>query len=338
MVWVSTVLMKQMHFQAPFLLPFVMPGTMLIEKDGNIMIIALCMFLGILILSIIGIGWFLMNQVTQPNVKTLEETAAHEREKGWFGQYDSYGREPFIVPCRDGYRLHGELMPCPGSEKYVILSHGFSYSRHGSLKYAWMFLALGYNVLIYDMRNHGENDPAFVSMGWLESRDLYDLIVWAREQYGNDCILGLHGESLGASTSIMALGQKEGLDNPVSFCIADCGYSDLSALLRYQMKCQYPWLPGFLLKVADRLCSIRYGFRFSQVRPIEALAESTVPVFYFHGKDDVFTPPSMSNQMYGASKGKRKIQLTDGAGHAQSYAVDPQGYAEHVRSFLASLC
>ncbi|EIC94807.1 alpha/beta hydrolase domain protein [Lachnoanaerobaculum saburreum F0468] len=113
--------------------------------------------------------------------------------------------------------------PIP-SDKYVIISHGFKSNRYGAVKYVDSYIDLGFNCIIYDMRDHGENAKATVSLGQFESEDLYKLIEDTYNRYGM-IKLGLHGESMGAATSLMVL-----LKAKVDF-VWRCGFSNLYDLI-----------------------------------------------------------------------------------------------------------
>jgi len=130
-------------------------------------------------------------------------------------------------------------------------------------------LEQGYNVVIYDLRHHGENERHHVSMGYQESKDLVQLVLWLRTKYGQAITIGLHGESLGASTSLMALKTFTEKSIPIEFCIADCGYSNLMDLLAYKLKIQYPFMPRLMLNLANKMCGLRYGCLFSDILPVE---------------------------------------------------------------------
>ena len=83
---------------------------------------------------------------------------------------------------------------------------------------------LGYNCIIYDLRGHGENAPTFTTYGTRESKDLKCLIDDTKERYADLSELVLHGESLGAATTITVLGEKPEVD----YVVADCGFSDMT--------------------------------------------------------------------------------------------------------------
>lgn len=214
-------------------------------------------------------------------------------------------------------------------KKIAILCHGLGYAKYGSLKYAEMFLKLGFTVLVYDHRNHGQSGKAFTSMGYYEKYDLKKAVDWCCSQYGKDCTIVTHGESMGAATVLMHLE----IDNRVQCVIADCAYSDLTKLLCHQLK-QFYHLPCFLLPIESMITYLRAGFWYKEVSPIKIVSQTTIPILFIHGKIDSFVPTYMSKQMYASKPRNKAIYLVAGARHAESYCTDRVEYEKRVEDFL----
>lgn len=271
----------------------------------------------------------LLHIVTKPKRATMEESLLREKELGCYGEYDIYDREPLDLVMEDGYLLHGVLLKHPG-KKYVIVTHGYSDTRLGSLKYAHLYYRRGYNVYIYDLRHHGENRDTFCSMGYRESRDIVTIARVFKKRFGADIVLGLHGESLGAASSILALGMYPDFD----FCVSDCGFADLGKLLEY-LCVRLVHLPGKCSHLASFACRVRYRYRLDEVRPMDVFSgEIHTPVLFIHGEADTFIPPEHGKMMYEAAGEKKELALFPGAEHAQSYFSDRERYERILGEFL----
>ncbi len=271
----------------------------------------------------------LMHIVTKPRRMSMEQSLAREKERDCYGDYDDYDREPLEIVMGDGYLVHGVLLKRPGN-KYVIITHGYTDTRLGSLKYAHIYYRKGYNVCIYDLRHHGENADAFCSMGNRESRDIVTIAKYFKDRFGADIVLGLHGESLGAASSILALGQYSGFD----FCVSDCGFADLGKLLEYLCAVRIH-LPGKLSHLASLASHVRYRYRLDKIRPVDVFSgEIRTPVLFLHGEADAFIPPGHGRMMYAAAGEKKELVLFAGAGHAQSYLSDRERYERVVGEFV----
>ena len=286
--------------------------------------------IAVLILALLmGLGFFLAKLPMTGRRQTLEEARAWQEEHYDLSWYDPLEKTDYTVKSRDGYILHAQFLKNPGdTDRYILISHGYTDNRFGALKYAYMYLELGFNVIVYDLRGHGLNEPAICTYSIRESQDLLAMIQDSRERFRNMAILGIHGESLGAATSVAVLKEKP----PVDFVVADCGFSDIVPVLKGAMKGMH--LPGSLVYLVSVCARIRYGYSFREMRPIESLRENHIPILFIHGAEDSFILPEHSERMKAATKGYAELHLIPGAGHAMSVLTDPKAYQAIVRKFL----
>lgn len=294
--------------------------------------------------------WYMSSLVLKPKKLSNERIKKNEEQRGRYNPdiYESACKLRFILNSDFGYTISCECLEIcekaedligkdkmnedKGIKKVAILCHGFSYSKHSSLKYAEIFLEMGYVVIIFDHRNHGMSGKAFTSMGFYEKYDLKKVVDWCVEAYGRDCNIITHGESMGAATVLLHLE----IDDRVKGVIADCAYSDLRQLLCYQLK-RYYHLPRFLIPVESLLTFMRAGFWYKEVSPIKAVSSAKLPILFIHGKEDFFVPTKMSKQMYECKSGRKAIYLVAKAKHAESFYLNKQGYIDKVRNFLEKI-
>lgn len=270
--------------------------------------------------------------VVHPKRHTLESSRACEDSQGLIGEFDTLKSTHYAISSYDGYPLSAQFVPAPeASDKYVILSHGYTYTRYGSVKYLHQFRRLGYNCVIYDDRGHGMNVRTKCTLGIRESKDLMEVIADTYRRYGEDIYLGLHGESMGSGLQITALKYHPN----VKFIVNDCGYADLIGVLCHKAKLQFG-LPSWAVYGASVMSRILFGFAFTEVRPIDALAENTsIPICFVHGTGDNFVPVDHSRRMYDVAKCYRELHLYEGIGHAHCLASDPERYFSMLSAFLA---
>lgn len=272
--------------------------------------------------------------VAKPRVCSAAEMTERIKRHGFWRGYDEMEKEELLISAYDGYALHATYIPAekPG-KRYVIISHGYTGNRMGSLKYVHLFRELGYNCLIYDNRGHGDNERAVCTMGKKEHRDLLAVIDDVYRRFGDDIYLGLHGESLGAALQIMALRERPKL----KFIVNDCGFARLLDVTTHNIHDLFH-LPRWVCYPASAASRCFFGFSHAQQNPIEALKENTVPICFVHGEKDDFIPCTHSRQMQAATAGYSVLKLFEEAGHAQSIEKDEAGYREMVRSFLEEVC
>lgn len=288
--------------------------------------------------------WCLSNMIVKPRM--LPYGKGYQREVNCnrvnSEEYYSWEKEIFTLESDYGYRLSCERLDGredmvknrkENNKKIAILSHGLGYAKYSGIKYAKMFFRLGYQVIIYDHRNHGYSGKAHTSMGFYERYDLKKIVDWCFERYGKDCFIVTHGESMGAATVLLHLG----IDHRIKGAIADCAYSDLTQLLCHQLK-QYYHLPCFLIPVESFLTYLRAGFWYNEVSPIRVVRHTLTPVLFIHGKIDNLVPADMSRLMYHSKKKNKAIYLVAKAKHAESYCKNKKGYERAVGNFLSGYC
>jgi len=281
--------------------------------------------------AVLGLAaaWFLAGFTMTGKRQTLDEAMEWQSARYDTSFYRDIEKTDYTVTGDGGYILHAELLKNPHpTDQYMILSHGYTDNRIGSLKYARMYLDLGFNCIIYDLRGHGQNAPAFTSYGILEGKDLACLIEDTRERYPELSMLGLHGESLGAASTVTALKYRP----QAGFVIADCGFSDIENVLREGYRNAH--VPGFLFDLADLGARLRFHFSLKAMRPIDSLDENRIPILFIHGAEDRFILPVNSQDMYERTQGPKEIRLIPGAGHAESILTDPVSYRAAVSDFL----
>ncbi|MGL5244795.1 MAG: alpha/beta hydrolase [Sarcina sp.] len=245
-------------------------------------------------------------------------------------------KETVSITSVDNLNLVGMLIKNKvKTNKFVILVHGVSIGYIGSLKYFDIFYNKGFNILIINQRRHGKSEGIFSTYGYLEKYDLNMWIKYLKDRFGDNIILGLHGESMGASTVMECLQ----FHNNIKFAIEDCGYSDLYELVKFQVTYNYNkslYLPLiFGVKIANLITKIKAKFYFSYVSPIKIVSTVSTPILFIHGKDDYFVPWYMCEQLYTAKQhGYKDIYLVPNAAHADSIKVNKKLYSEKISNFI----
>lgn len=288
----------------------------------------------LLILAVLfAAGWVLSGVVSHPHFHTTQELRQREKELGVYGDYDALPKEDYAIPMADGCTLAATFLPAAQpTDRFVIITHGYTANRMGSVKYAHLFRKLGCHCILYDNRSHGENPRSYVTMGKREHRDLLAVIEDTRRRYGSSIRIGLHGESMGSATSILVLGEKP----PVDFVVSDCGYAELPRLLRDLLRKVYR-LPGWLIWPASLVSRMRFGFGYREIMPRDALLGSTVPVLFIHGAADDFIQPEHARIFHETATCPKELLLVANAGHAESITVDPAGYEAAVTRFVRGI-
>lgn len=279
-----------------------------------------------------------LNKATTPKAHTEEEARAMQAsaEKIDFDEYDNvWKREPLEVDGVQG-KVRGEFVPNSANDgklrrKVAVISHGHSWNRINSVKYAKIFYDNGYDVVLYDHAYFGQSDGKFTTLGYYEHKDLSAVIDAALGRFGKNAFVVLHGESMGAATVLGVLADRK----DIGAVVADCGFSRTMAYYR-EVCLQSVHLPGFpIVDFANVMSKRKFGYDFTKYNPIDAVAASDVPICFIHGLADKFIFPHNSEDMYKVSDNSlSELHIVPGAGHARSHMVAPEAYRQIVTAFL----
>ncbi len=296
------------------------------RKMIKILIVIICILAACFIAFSLWLPSFVMTGKRQTISEAWEWQSSHYDTSF----YNDLKKTDYIISGYEGYELHAQLLENPEhTDKYIIISHGYTDNHIGSLKYVSMYLELGFNCVLYDLRGHGENAKDFTTYGIREALDLKAVIEDTRTRYGSISQLGIHGESLGAATSVTVLKYKPEVD----FVVADCGFSDIENVLRKAYTDNH--VPSFFVDVANVTGKMLYHYSLLEMRPIDSLEGNQIPILFIHGSDDTFILPKNSRDMSERTPGYSEVHLIEGAGHAASILTAPNDYIKYVRDFLS---
>jgi dipeptidyl aminopeptidase/acylaminoacyl peptidase len=294
----------------------------------------LIMVLVLILLFVVFVGYIGAYRLFHPAHGDLEYTRRREQERspGLMDIYDNWNVKKYTIKSRHGYDLAVyQVKPELESNRFVVFAHGYGYTHHGVVKYAKMMLALGFNVVMFDERFHGQSGGTFCSMGYYEKDDVYDLVSAIIERYGKDIIIGTYGESMGGAAVIL----EQAIDKRIHFVITDCTFFDLTELMLYQVKKAIGLMPQPFVFFTNLFFKIRTGVWLKDISPIKNVVEPNCPMLFVHGEEDEVIPPEHSKKLYESCKGKKAIYIAGNhARHTDSARYNEDEYLIKLRSFF----
>ncbi len=185
-------------------------------------------------------------------------------------------------------------------------------------------LDCGYNVLLPDLRGHGQSGGRFVTHGFLEKEDIANAIACARDGHGIDAgRLGVHGCSAGASLAIEFAADRYG----VRALWLESPYADPRAMARHYLSRATglpPWLLGLTSRfaVGAAVAHVRRELSLGPdvggletVDPLRAIGRVRAPVCLVYGEKDQLVPPHFSARLEAALPPGSRIWRAANAGH-----------------------
>ena len=233
------------------------------------------------------------------------------------------------------------LIPANGSV-WVIHVHGRGASPVEAEHLFAPLMEAGYPQLAITYRND-EGQPAdpsgYYQYGATEWEDVGGAIEYALSNGAEDVVLS--GFSTGAS-HILSFVYKNNLD-AVSGLVFDSPNIDFGETVDYNAaQRDMPLIPlkvpPTIAQIAKFMTSLRLGINWKSIDYVEKTDRSLrVPVLVHHGSDDQTVPLEQSIRFAEQSPELVDLIQVSGAGHVESYEVDPGGYVQAVLVFLDQL-
>jgi uncharacterized protein len=223
---------------------------------------------------------------------------------------DEFGMryEDISFPSLDGVGLEGWLIPAE-SDRLILCNHFMTGNRYGypghlepwtqsggvEVNLIPQYKALhdaGYNVLAYDLRNHGRSGAAnagIVAMGLLEYRDVIGAMRYARARQSTAKMkTALLSVGLGCDATMIAMNK-----HPEEF-------RHIKTLLALQPVSARPFIERALenagiangVELFEAAILKRTGFHVDDLSPIERAKAVRVPTLLVQTDEDVLTEPS----------------------------------------------
>lgn len=234
---------------------------------------------------------------------------------------DEYGMafQDVYFPAADGINLEGWYIPAKTkSNKIVICNHfspGNRYGYAGHIK-PWKnaggfevnflpkYKALheaGYNILAYDLRNHGFSAPAQnggYNPGLFEYKDVLGSLNYVRHREDTkDMDIHLHSMCLGGNATLAAMRKQPEAFTDIKSLMLIQPISG-AALIRRLSKNM--WLGEKGYKVFEQKYRETWGYRIEDSSPIVDAASVNIPTLVTQVKDDSFTFSDDVKQVFDA--------------------------------------
>ena len=239
--------------------------------------------------------------------------------------------EDWTLESFDGLKLYAKkFSPAEKNNRWAILVHGYGRDGTFAYDYAEEYLKRGWNVLVPDLRAAGKSDGKFITMGALESRDVFEWMKKISDE-NPDAKIVLHGVSMGAATVLMTAALEP--KNLVAV-VEDCGYTSAYEMFAAQLEKifglpEYPVMP-----CADIVCKMKTTVKISDAAPLAVVDKIKVPVLFIHGDEDKLVPFEMMGKLFDKTAAPKEKFVVEGAGHADSKRKNPAAYFDRVFKFL----
>jgi pimeloyl-ACP methyl ester carboxylesterase len=236
----------------------------------------------------------------------------------------------------DGTRLAGWYVPSASESgptgPTVVLVHGWGSNKSAMLDRAAL-LHDRYNLLLLDLRNHGQSEDAPTTQGVREARDVEAAIDWLEQAKGPDRI-ALFGVSMGGVT---ALNEADG-DERIDAIVVEATHATIANAAQARIEqAGYPLsLLGSWAVLLGALA--RTGQDVSSADAVQAIARlDERPVLIISGGRDRTIGENAAQELEAAAReagSPTELDICEGAGHADAPETCARRYPDWVLGFL----
>jgi uncharacterized protein len=230
---------------------------------------------------------------------------------------------------KDSLNIEGWYVPVDSSKGTVILVHGLGGNKSMLLKEAYEFMYFGFNVMLIDLRAHGNSSGSVTTLGFLESEDVklaYDFILKKGERN-----IILYGFSLGATAIAKAIYDY---DLSPSRVILEIPFESQERLFAKRGKfLGFPEEP--FGAIVTFWASIERNFNAFKQHTSEYVQKVKCPVLLQYAALDKIVSSEETNSIFGhIVSNDKKIVKYENADHGFLLNYDPQKWRKEVYDFL----
>lgn len=230
----------------------------------------------------------------------------------------------------DGIRLSGWFIPArEPAHPVVLIAHGFNANKENFLVPAVIVHQLGYDVLTFDFRAHGDSGGHASTFGFVEARDVEAAHDWIRRTHPNRPVYAL-AYSMGGSAVVRAAADH-GIFAKI---VLDSTFATLEAVARATLLRPFGPLARPLWDLGRFWGWVWTGVDVDRHRPERQIrALTTRPLLLIHGTRDRLIPHTETLRLWEAAGRRGELWLVPGKDHVQT--VDHPEYRERLRAFFA---
>jgi pimeloyl-ACP methyl ester carboxylesterase len=275
-------------------------------------------------------NWLLQSRAS---LREFPETG-HARHAVTFASGDGLPLRAFLVAPQGGAR-----------RPPVVLVHGLFRGALELEPVAAHFRELGAEVLLLELRNHGDSGRAPATFGVDESQDVLAAVRFLRARPGHerDRVI-LFGVSLGGVAVALAAPQVENL----AALVLDAPLDDLRSTgermlnLAPQPGRRRIAIPQPFRWLTLQSVALWSGVALAEIQPVRALRTlpADLPSLIVGGGDDLRAPPDVVRGVYAAlaaPEGVKELWIREGSDHGSVWTDDPAGYRARLERLVGRI-
>ncbi|MCM1497884.1 MAG: hypothetical protein NC124_05405 [Clostridium sp.] len=218
------------------------------------------------------------------------------------------------------------------SNRWAVILHGYNDAMENIYDIAMHYTEQGYNVLMPDLRAHGESEGSFYGMGWL---DRLDVINWIDVILKDDpsAQIVIHGVDIGADTALMLSGEP--VKSNIKAVIAEGAYTSAWDVVKLEYQARHTEWPVFpLVHMMNPVMKIWAGYTLKEADAVKQVQKTSIPILLIRGGKDTYASEEMTGQLEQAIASPHKTVTIPAGTHGDCRYAGTETYYQETFEFV----
>ncbi len=217
------------------------------------------------------------------------------------------------------------------SDDWVVILHGQGGNIEDVYDIAFSYAKEGYNILLPNLRAHGESEGSYYGMGWLDRLDVINWIDVVLEEHASADIL-IHGVGLGADTALMLSGEP--LKDSIKAIIAEGAYTTAWEAVKKEYKERHPDWPVFpIMHMLNPVAKVWGGYSLKEADAVAQVEKAKIPILLIRGQNDTYADEEMAKELDAAIASEHELYTIATGTHEDCRFAEPDNYYAKVFEF-----
>lgn len=264
------------------------------------------------------------------SVVYTNKSSEQSEVKKWLGKVK---REKITLETDDQKILVArKIVTKSEGDKWVVILHGYNGSMEDIYDIAMHYADEGYNILMPDLRAHGESEGSFIGMGWLDRLDVINWIdVILEENVSAEVVI--HGIDIGAEAALMLSGEP--VKDSVKAIVAEGAYTSAWDAVRPEFEIRHEKLPVFpFMYMMNPVMKVWAGYSLTEADAVEQVRKSRIPILLIRGQNDTYSTGDMMRELDQAIASEHEVYMVPAGSHEDCRYADPNNYYNRTFEFV----